>query len=158
MLQRRPIPAGRECLHQCCGNTCHRPQEPRRPRKPLPAYKYKPKENKDEIDAFFQDCYRIIAAYPRCSNCDAPIPIQFYRHAVAHIIPKSIFESVATHPLNWLKLGATCGCHDLTHRLDTFSKMFVFRFAVDRFKVFEPLITEKHKHLDAFREYALMIG
>jgi hypothetical protein len=29
---------------------------------------------------------------------------EFYRHCIAHILPKAYFESVATHPLNFIEL------------------------------------------------------
>lgn len=77
---------------------------------------------------------------------------RFYRAACCHIFPKSIFLSIATHPLNYLVLSASNGSHDKTHRLDTFCKMGVWKEAVDRFKQFEPYITENHKYLNTFRE------
>lgn len=77
---------------------------------------------------------------------------RFFRAACCHIFPKSIFPSVATHPMNYLILSASNGSHDKTHRLDTFCKMGVWKEAVDRFKEFEPFITESHKYLNTFRE------
>lgn len=75
-----------------------------------------------------------------------------YRNASCHILPKSIFPSVSTHPLNFLILSASNGSHDKTHRLDTFSKMKVWPIAVERFKKIEPYIKERHKLLNQFRE------
>lgn len=77
---------------------------------------------------------------------------RFFRAACCHIFPKSIFPSVATHPSNYLILSASNGSHDKTHRLDTFCKMGIWKEACDRFKEFEPYITETHKYLNTFRE------
>jgi len=77
---------------------------------------------------------------------------RFFRAACCHIFPKSIFFSIATHPLNYLVLSASNGSHDKTHRLDTFCKMGIWKEAVGRFKQFEPYITETHKYLNSFRE------
>lgn len=142
------------CKHPtCAGETCRRAVV-KRVRKPIHAKNYKKKENNPELDAFFADCCRIIASNPYCSNCNAYIHPYLYKFAVAHLLPKSIFESVSTHPLNWMKLGSSCGCHEATHTLDKFSKMPIFPFAVERFRQFEHLVTEKHKILDIFRDYA----
>lgn len=53
-----------------------------------------------------------------CSECGEQIPVAFARHATAHLFPKRLFPSVATHPLNYMILGAGCGCHEKTHRID----------------------------------------
>lgn len=111
-------------------------------------------KNRQELEVWFDNISRIIARNPKCMECQAFIPSAYYRHATAHIFPKKIFESIATHPMNYLILGAGCGCHDKTHRLDTFSDMKVFGEAVKRFRLFEKSITEKHKYLNSFREYA----
>lgn len=111
-------------------------------------------KNRKELEQWFDNIARQIARNPKCSECGTFIPSAYYRHATAHIFPKSLFPSVATHPMNYLILGAGCGCHDKTHRLDTFSDMKVFGEAVRRFKLFEKSITEKHKYLDAFKKYA----
>ena len=95
-----------------------------------------------------------IRQHPYCWECNAWIAPEYYRHASAHIFAKNEnfgFPSVATHPKNYLILGASCGCHDKTHRLDTFCKMGIWKEAVDRFKEFEGCITEKHKYLNQFK-------
>lgn len=95
-----------------------------------------------------------IRQHPYCWECNAWIAPEFYRSASAHIFPKTPnggFPSVAVHPMNYLILGASCGCHYKTHRLDTFCQMAIWKEAVDRFKEFESLITESHKYLDEFK-------
>lgn len=96
----------------------------------------------------------VIRNKPYCWECNDFIHKDYYRAATAHIFPKSIFESVASNEWNYLVLGAACGCHNLSHRLDTFSQMKVFGTAINRFHKFKHLITERHKYLDLFREYA----
>lgn len=114
-----------------------------------------------ELDKWFADIaaanevftYENFDPHLRCWECNSKIYRPFYRAAVAHIFPKAIFPSVKTHPMNYLILGAGC-CHDKTHRLDTFSRMSIFKEAVDRFELFRYSIKEKHKLLDGFIEYA----
>jgi hypothetical protein len=105
-----------------------------------------------ELEIFFKNAAIEIAKNPRCSECNTWIPKKFYRAATAHIFNKSDFKSVATNPNNYLILGSGCGCHQKTHRIDTFSTMKVFPIAIERFYLFEKEITEHHKYLDLFKE------
>lgn len=109
---------------------------------------------KEEMAAFWKKAEKEIAKKPYCWECGDFISPQDYRSATAHIFMKSTFPSVASNEFNYLVLGARCGCHNLSHRLDTFSKMKVFPVAVNRFMKFGNLITEKHKYLTLFKEYA----
>jgi len=111
-------------------------------------------ENKDlvALKKWFDYVATVIKADPHCWNCGEFIPEQYYRHASAHIFPKSIFISVATHPFNFLVLGAGCGCHsEFDSSIDNACKMIVWNKAVIRFNSFEKLITETHKYLDLFK-------
>ena len=80
------------------------------------------------------------AGHGTCMECGSFIPLQFSRHATAHLLPKKLFKSVATHPLNYLILGAGCGCHALTDRVDKFSQMKVWPEAARRIKEIIPLL------------------
>jgi len=111
-------------------------------------------DGSDYSELWFAIVANEIRKNPYCWETGEYISEDDYRNASAHIFPKSIFKSVATHPLNFLILSPRNGSHDKTHRLDTFSKMKVFKMAVERFKIFEPYITEKHKYLDLFKQYA----
>lgn len=107
-----------------------------------------------EMDAFWKYAASIIEKKPYCWECGDYISPNDYRAATAHIFAKSIFDSVASNKWNFLVLGARCGCHEKSHRLDTFSQMKVFPTAVNRYMKFGNLITEKHKYLSLFQEYA----
>lgn len=111
-----------------------------------------PTEQKNLQELWFGMVAEEIRKNPFCWNCGEKISESDFRNSSGHIFPKSIFNSVATHPLNFIVVGNRCGCHDDTHRIDKFSKMPVFKIAVERFRIFEPLITEKHKLLDLFKE------
>ena len=75
-----------------------------------------------------------------CMECKAPIPIQYSRHATAHLLPKKLFKSVATHESNYLILGAGCGYHAKTDRVDKFIQMKVWPEAARRIKIMMPLL------------------
>ena len=86
-----------------------------------------------------------LAKSPRCENCGEFISEQYYRAATAHILMKSKFYSVRAHPKNKLFLGAGCGCHNESHRWDTFSKMQIWPIAVRNFKEIYPFIDDAEK-------------
>lgn len=107
-----------------------------------------------EMDAFWKHAANVIAKKPYCWECGDYISPNDYRLSTAHIFFKSIFESVASNKWNFLVLGARCGCHEKSHRLDLFSQMKVFPTAINRYMKFGHLITENHKYKDLFIEYA----
>ena len=109
---------------------------------------------KKEMDDFWKYAESVIDKKPYCWECGDFISKNDYRAATAHIFPKSIFESVASNKWNFLVLGARCGCHDKSHRLDLFSQMKVFSTAINRYTKFGDLITETHKYKNLFIEHA----
>jgi hypothetical protein len=91
-----------------------------------------------------------------CMECGEWIPPNLIRHATAHLLPKKLFKSVATHELNYLILGAGCGCHDKTHRVDKFIRMKVWPEAARRIKIMMPLLPfDELKHISAQLDEAL---
>lgn len=92
----------------------------------------------------------------KCWECGKHIPDGFIRCATSHIFPKAAFRSVATYPLNYLILSASC-CHDKSHKVESFKSMKVWPEAVDRFLQFERLLTKEEKakkYYTLFREAA----
>tara|TARA_R110000868_G_scaffold177772_2_gene416811 strand:+ start:2850 stop:3332 length:483 start_codon:yes stop_codon:yes gene_type:complete len=75
-----------------------------------------------------------------CMECGSHIPLKYARHSTAHLLPKKLFKSVACHPLNFLVLGAGCGCHALTDRVDKFVGMKIWPEAAKRLKTIIPLL------------------
>lgn len=107
------------------------------------------------MDAFWKHAESVIIKTGcTCWNCGDTISRNDFRNSTAHIFPKSIFLSIASHPLNFIVAGNRCGCHHDTHTLLKFSQMSVFGTAVNRYREFCHLITEKHKYHDLFLEYA----
>lgn len=73
---------------------------------------------------------------------------------VAHVLPKSIFHSVATHPDNYMILGRYCNCHgQYDSSWENASKMPIFKEAIDRFIIMEPEVAERSKIPDMFINY-----
>lgn len=66
---------------------------------------------KEQLNKWFENATEELRRCPYCEECGEYIPAAYFRHATAHVLPKAIFRSVATHPANRLFLGAGCGCH-----------------------------------------------
>lgn len=90
-----------------------------------------------------------------CWNCGEFIPQPFIKAATAHVLPKrdNQFPSVATHPVNYMILGAGCGCHNEYDRSwKDASKMQVWKIAIERLGLMYYDITpiERKKVPDVF--------
>lgn len=70
-----------------------------------------------------------------------------FKCSIAHILPKSLFPSVATHPLNWLELcfwGQSCHTNLDNYILDI-TELHCFDAVIERFIAMYPFIAEKEK-------------
>lgn len=110
--------------------------------------------SKLEMDKWFMDIklkhFGEPLYYASCMECGEAIPSIFSRHATAHLLPKKLFKSVATHPLNYLILGAGCGCHEKSHRIDKFIQLKCWPEAARRIKEMIPLLpTDELKYLSS---------
>ena len=132
--------------------------------------KKKQKRDKEERDARngedteLQKWYkRIIASEEMtCWNCNADLG-RLSRDemfsCVAHVLPKSIFPSVATHHHNYMILGRYCNCHgQYDSSWENASKMPIFKEAIDRFIIMEPEILERSKIPDVFTAFVKTIN
>lgn len=111
------------------------------------------KFNKEsELEMWFKARALEVASNQKCWECNSYVPTKYVRAASAHILFKSVFESVSTHPLNFLFLCAANGCHERSHTIAQFQNMKCFSLAIERFYQFEKEIKERHKYLDLFKE------
>lgn len=114
------------------------------------------KQAKDEGESDLNKWFKarekdIIDSGSVCWETGEHIPIAYHRHSTGHIFPKSIFPSVATHPLNFVVLSASNGSHfKFDVGVSEAKKMKVFPEAAERYLQFKHLITEKHKYLNEF--------
>ena len=103
-------------------------------------------EKRKDLEAWFERTMKIVDKNPYCWECGKYIPKSFYRAACAHILPKRKtygFPSVSTHELNFLVLGAGCGCHaKFDNSWDDASKMKVWNIALERIKIMLPDVSE----------------
>lgn len=95
---------------------------------------------------------------PKCENCGYLLQ-DMNKKNCAHILPKSIFKSVAVNLDNEMDLCSTfdredgqMGCHErYDSSWEAARQMKVFSIAKQRYLKFKHLITESHKILDNFK-------
>jgi hypothetical protein len=99
-------------------------------------------KSKDDLEMWFKNVQmkHFTEFGGACMECGSHIPLKYARHATAHLLPKNRFRSVACHPVNFLILGAGCGCHALTDRIDKFVGMKIWPEAAKRIKTLLPLL------------------
>lgn len=92
------------------------------------------------LEKWFEQTMKAVEKNPYCWNCGKFIPRSFYKAACAHIVPKRKtygFPSVSTHDMNFVVLGAGCGCHaKYDNSWDDAQSMKIWPIAVERFKTF----------------------
>jgi hypothetical protein len=98
--------------------------------------------SKLESDKWFFDIEEkyFASGFGTCMETGDPIPRIYARAATAHLLPKKIFKSVATHELNYLILSPLNGSHQKTDRVDKFITMKVWPEAARRIKIMIPLL------------------
>lgn len=94
------------------------------------------------LDKWFHDIEEkhFAEGFGICMETGDRIPRMYARHATAHLLPKKIFKSVATHELNYLILSAQNGSHEKTHRVDKFIQMKIWPEAARRIRILIPLL------------------
>jgi hypothetical protein len=89
-----------------------------------------------EMDKWFR--LRVSEMRGSCAECGEYINRHIYKYAkcgVAHIFPKSKFDSIRCHPLNWMELGATCGCHSRSEDFEKAMQMKIWPLMLSRIKI-----------------------
>lgn len=101
-----------------------------------------------ELTRWFQDRRKemggkcLHCADPSCKNND-----EYFKFSIAHILPKRIFKSVATHKDNWLELcfwGNSCHTNLDNNMLDLID-LNCFDTVIQRFVAMYPAIDPKER-------------
>jgi hypothetical protein len=85
-----------------------------------------------------------------CSNCGGKSEKnndKYFKFSIAHILPKSIFKSIATHESNWIELchfGKSCHANLDNNSIDLID-LNCFSDVVDKFVIMYPSIAINEK-------------
>lgn len=116
------------------------------------------KEGVAELWSWFEDRRREMTG--TCLHCQGVTEKKNdkqFHFSIAHILPKKLFDSVKTHPLNWIELcyyGSSCHSNMDNFILDM-TDMHCWDTIVERFQAMYPDIAkEERKHIpDTLRNY-----
>lgn len=144
------------------------PKQPK-PRKPIAKVSNKKKNQINnekavrvygggELDRWFQARRKEMGG--RCLHCNEKTTMhqdQWYKSSIAHILPKRLFKSVATHPLNWIELcfwKNNCHGNYDNHTLDII-ELNCYDLVIERFVAMYPDIDPKERRFipDALLQY-----
>lgn len=106
------------------------------------------KEKDQELEVFFASQSLVMPEL--CENCGERLDLStlFSRKAqTCHILPKSLYKSVKSHPQNKLFMCCFHGCHGHGNwdNLDSTKRksMDVYELAIKRFRMFENTLSEQ---------------
>ena len=101
-----------------------------------------------EMDRWFND--RREEMYGFCLHCGGASckhNDKYFKFSIAHILPKNIFKSVKTHPLNWIELcfwDKSCHTNFDNKTLDI-TELNCFNEVIERFVAMYPDIAPKER-------------
>jgi hypothetical protein len=82
-----------------------------------------------------------------CGNPTCKYDDLYYKHCIAHILPKAYIKSVRVHPWNWIEL---CfwenNCHaNYDNNILEVAKMNCYNIIIDRFTIIYPFVIHSER-------------
>lgn len=102
----------------------------------------------NEMDRWFQDRRKEMnGVCLHCGGLSCKDSTEYYKFSIAHILPKRLFRSIATHPLNWIELCFwNNSCHtNFDQCILDFTELNCFDLVVERFIAMYPSINPKER-------------
>jgi len=101
-----------------------------------------------ELNRWFEDRRKEMTGIcAHCGSASCKKDDNYYKFSIAHILPKRIFKSVATHPLNWIELcfwRNSCHTNMDNNTLDLID-LNCFDTVIERFVAMYPQIDSKER-------------
>jgi len=100
------------------------------------------------LDEWFADRRKEMTG--KCAHCgerSCKHDALYFKHSIAHILPKNLFTSIATHPLNWIELcfwGNNCHGNYDSKILDLM-QLNCFDLVIERFVIIYASIAPKER-------------
>lgn len=112
----------------------------------------KPPKDYAVLDRWFKERQKEMTG--RCANCSGKSEkySQMYKCSIAHLLPKKLFKSVATHPDNWIELcfyGNSCHTNFDNHMID-WVELNCFDTVIKKFaKIYPDIAESERRHIPA---------
>lgn len=101
-----------------------------------------------DLDRWFQERRKEMGGQClHCGGITCKDNTEYYKFSIAHLLPKRLFKSVATHPLNWIELcfwNNSCHTNFDQCTLDI-TELNCFDIVIERFVAMYPDIAPKER-------------
>lgn len=101
-----------------------------------------------ELDRWFQARRKEMRGHClHCGGKSCKYSDQYFKFSIAHILPKNLFKSIKTHPLNWIELchfDKSCHTNLDNHSLDI-TELNCYDLVIERFIAIYPDIAPKER-------------
>jgi len=101
-----------------------------------------------ELDRWFQDRRKEMTGHCwHCQGVSCKNSHEYYKFSIAHLLPKRLFKSIATHPLNWIELcfwEQSCHTNFDNNTLDI-TELNCYDIVIERFVAMYPAIAPKER-------------
>ena len=105
-------------------------------------------KNYGELDRWFKERRKeMTGACQHCGGKSCRDNDQYYKFSIAHLLPKSFFKSISTHPDNWIELchfGKSCHTNLDNHMIDLM-ELNCFDTVIEKFVRMYPSIAPEEK-------------
>jgi hypothetical protein len=102
----------------------------------------------NELDRWFNARRtEMVGACANCGGLSCKDSTQYFMFSIAHILPKNLFKSIKTHPLNWVELcfwNKSCHTNYDNKTLDI-TELNCFDTVIERFVAMYPDIAPKER-------------
>jgi len=95
-----------------------------------------------------------------CGNPSSKFNDEYFRFSCCHLFPKAIFETIKTHPLNYVERAFFGGCHDNFDRqgMDKWVCMEDWQDIKYKFTVLSPLLTKEEKATKFYSQFEKLVN
>lgn len=103
----------------------------------------------DELELWFKNTRNKLCGFCKC-GCNltsSKNDDKYFKFSCCHIFPKSKFESIKTHPLNFVERAFWGGCHSVMDdtSMDRWKGFADWNDIVEKFHLLAPLLTDEER-------------
>lgn len=115
----------------------------------------------NELDVWFKNSRKKLSGFCKC-GCNKPSSKnddKYYKCSCSHLFPKSKFESIKTHPLNFVERAFWGGCHSVLDdtSMDRWVDMADWNDIVEKFHLLAPLLTDEERSKKFYLNFEKLI-
>lgn len=120
-----------------------------------------PPKGYGEMDIWFKNTRKKLTGRCQC-GCNKPsskMDDRYYKHSCSHVFPKAKFDSVKTHPRNFVERAFWGGCHSVMDdtSMDRWTGFSDWENIKEIFHELAPLLTDEEKSTKFYSHFEKLI-